>query len=119
MNTWILSFLCAVGAGILSAWGVGGGTLLLLFLTLFLKMEQQTAQGINLLFFLSTAAAALCFHQKNGRLNRAVLRSLLPWAIPSALLGALLAVLMDPAWLRRPLGVFFLFSAFSLYRSKK
>ena len=34
MTDWILPFLCAFGAGILSAWGVGGGTLLLLALTL-------------------------------------------------------------------------------------
>ena len=46
---WLLPFLCGLGAGILSAWGVGGGTLLLLVMTLFLGVDQATAQGINLL----------------------------------------------------------------------
>ena len=35
--------------GILSAWGIGGGTLLLLVMTLFLGVDQLSAQGINLL----------------------------------------------------------------------
>ena len=39
MTDWILPFLCGLGASILSAWGVGGGTLLLLVMTLFLDVE--------------------------------------------------------------------------------
>ena len=50
MTDWIIPFLCGLGASILSAWGVGGGTLLLLVMTLFLDVDQRTAQGINLLF---------------------------------------------------------------------
>ena len=49
--TWLLSFLCGLGAAIVSAWGVGGGTLLLLTMTLFLDVPSTEAQGINLLFF--------------------------------------------------------------------
>ena len=59
---WLLPLLCGLGTGILSAWGVGGGTLLLLIMTLFLGVDQRSAQGINLLFFLPTAASALYCH---------------------------------------------------------
>ena len=52
MTDWLLPFLCGLGAAVISAWGVGGGTLLLLVMTLFLGVDQRTAQGINLLFFL-------------------------------------------------------------------
>ena len=52
MTEWLLPFLCGLGASIISAWGVGGGTLLLLVMTLLLGVDQRTAQGINLLFFL-------------------------------------------------------------------
>ena len=55
MTDWIIPFLCGLGASVVSAWGVGGGTLLLLVMTLFLGVDQRTAQGINLLFFLPTA----------------------------------------------------------------
>ena len=50
MSAWLLAFACGLGAGIVSAWGVGGGTLLLVLLTLVLHVEQRTAQGINLPF---------------------------------------------------------------------
>ena len=59
VTEWLLPFLCGLGASIISAWGVGGGTLLLLVMTLFLGVDQRTAQGLNLLFFLPAAARAL------------------------------------------------------------
>ena len=55
MTDWLLPALAGFGTGILSAWGVGGGTLLLLLMTLFLGVDQTQAQGINLLYFLPTA----------------------------------------------------------------
>ena len=73
MTAWLLPLAVGVGTGILSAWGVGGGTLLLLVMTLFLGVEQSTAQGINLLYFLPTAGAGLLFHRKSGLLDRQVL----------------------------------------------
>lgn len=114
MTEWLLPFLCGLGAGIISAWGVGGGTLLLLVMTLFLGVEQRTAQGINLLFFLPTACSALFCHWKGGYLDRATLKAALPAAIPAALLGAWLAGVVDAALLRRPFGVYLLFSGVSL-----
>ena len=55
------------GAGILSAWGVGGGTLLLLVMTLILGVPQQQAAAVNLLYFLPTAAMGVIAHKRNGR----------------------------------------------------
>ena len=46
MTDWLIPFFYALGAGIISAWGVGGGTLLLLVMTLFLGVDQRTAQAI-------------------------------------------------------------------------
>ena len=70
--------------GILSAWGVGGGTLLLLLMTLFFGVAQADAMAINLLYFLPTAAMGLLYHRKNGLLDRAVLRSAVPWGTAAA-----------------------------------
>ena len=52
MAEWMIPFLAALGTGILSAWGVGGGTLLLVVMTLFLGVGHREAQAVNLLFFL-------------------------------------------------------------------
>ena len=57
-----MPLLAGVGCGVLSAWGVGGGTLLLLVMTLFFGVDQAAAQGVNLLYFLPTAAMGLIWH---------------------------------------------------------
>ena len=62
MMTWLLPLLLGLACGTVSAWGVGGGTLLLLVMTLLLRVDARTAQCVNLLFFLPTAASALYLH---------------------------------------------------------
>ena len=98
MKEAVLTFLCALAAGTLSAWGVGGGTLLLLALTLLLGVEQRQAQTLNLLFFLPAAGAALFFHSRHGELDAAaVRRTALPGALAALLgAGAAMVLLSDP-----------------------
>ena len=119
VTDWLIPFLCALGAGIISSWGVGGGTLLLLVMTLFLGIDQRTAQGINLLFFLPTAAGALLCHAKNGYLDKPTLKSAIPAAVLAATAGAWLATAIDVELLRRPFGIYLLFSGLSLIWPKK
>ena len=114
MRTWLLPMAFGFATGILSAWGVGGGTLLLLCMTLFLGVEQREAQAINLLFFLPTAGISLLFHAKNGYLDGPVWRrAALPGAA-AALLAALLSLRWDPRLLRIPFGLFLLYAGASL-----
>lgn len=108
MKAFFLPLLAGFGAGILSSWGVGGGTLLLLVMTLFLGVEQETARAVNLLYFLPTAALGLLEHRKNGLLDGAVIRPAVLWGLPAAALGAFLAARLDVSLLRRPFGVFLL-----------
>ena len=114
MTEWLIPLVCGLGAGILSAWGVGGGTLLLLIMTLLLGVEQRTAQAVNLLYFLPTAASALVCHAKSGCLDKPTLRSAIPWAVTAAVAGAWIATAVDPEMLRRPFGVYLLLSGVSL-----
>lgn len=116
---WLLPLLCGLGAGIISAWGVGGGTLLLLVMTLLLDVDQRTAQGINLLFFLPTAASALLCHAKNGYLDKPTLKSAVPVAVVCALLGAWVATAVDVELLRKPFGIYLLFAGVSLIWPRK
>ena len=113
MTDWLIPFLCGLGASVLSAWGVGGGTLLLV-MTLLLDVDQRTAQGINLLFFLPAAASALFVHRKNGYLDRPTLHAAIPPAAAAALLGAWISTAVDAQVLRRPFGVYLLLSGVSL-----
>ena len=119
VTDWLLPFLCGLGASILSAWGVGGGTLLLLVMTLFLDVDQRTAQGINLLFFLPTAVSALICHAKGGYLDKPTLKNAIPLAVAAALAGAWIATALDVELLRRPFGVYLLLSGVSLLWPQK
>ena len=53
--------------GFLTGLGVGGGSLLILWLTLVLEMSQTDARGINLLFFLPSAAISCYLRWSRGR----------------------------------------------------
>lgn len=73
LNSFWLPVLIGTAAGVLSGFGIGGGTLLLVYLTAFARMEQAQAQGINLLFFLPAALLSLPSHYKNGYIVKPVL----------------------------------------------
>ena len=117
----MIAVLAGLVCGVLSGLGVGGGTLLMVWMTAVMGLEQQTAQGINLLYFLPTAGCALLFHGKN-RLIR--LKTVIPAAIAGAVTaagGALLASVMDTGILRRLFGGFLLLVGIRelFYRDKK
>ena len=57
--------LAGVIGGIVAGMGMGGGTLTIPILTIFLKYQQLRAQGINLIAFLPMAVVALIIHIKN------------------------------------------------------
>ena len=115
----VLAFLCGLAAGTVSAWGVGGGTLLLLAMTLLLKVDHRTAQGINLLFFLPTAASALFCHYNGGYLHKPTLRAAIPPAVLLSLAGAWISTSLDVEVLRKPFGIYLLLSGILLLIPKK
>ena len=61
--------------GFLSGLGTGGGSLLILWLTMVLGMDPGTARCINLMFFIPSALIACAFRQKQGGMP---LKKLLP-----------------------------------------
>lgn len=77
----------AVGTvlGFLSGLGIGGGSLLILWLTMVLGMEQSIARGINLLFFLPAAAVAIVFRWKQGSVE---IKKVLPAMIAGCISAA-------------------------------
>lgn len=106
MTAWLLPLLVGTATGVLSACGVGGGTLLLVYLTAFAGVEQSLAQGINLLYFLPAAALALPSHVKNGYVDRSCLLPAIGAGLAAAVLGAFLATGLEEGLLRRLFGLF-------------
>lgn len=103
-----VSLLIGTALGFLSGLGVGGGSLLILWLTLVLGMDADTARGINLLFFIPSALVAGFFRWKQGAIP---LRKILP-AILAGCFGALLFSLighgLDTQRLKKLFGILLL-----------
>jgi hypothetical protein len=104
----LLYVLVGLASGIISGMGIGGGAILIPALTIFLDIEQQKAQNINLLYFLPTALIAIAVHKKNGNIEKKGLVPLILWGIPGAIAGALIAIKIDANYLRKGFAVFLL-----------
>lgn len=119
MTEALISAAAGLATGIVSAFGIGGGTLLLLVMTLFLGVESETARCINLLYFLPTALGSLYYHKKNGYLKKEVIRAAIPWGLVLAVAGATLAAWIDTGLLRRAFGLYLLWAGVSILWPKK
>ncbi len=118
MNVWI-GLLVGLATGILSGCGVGGGSLLILYLTAVEGMEQSAAGAINLLYFLCCAPAALISHIRHRRVSGQAVWWCSLLGVFTSVAGAFLAALLPSAWLRRAFGVLLLYVGFKELRCKK
>lgn len=66
---WYLFIIAGLLGGLIGGMGMGGGTLLIPILTLFLGISQHLAQGLNLLVFIPTGILAIIIHAKNKLLD--------------------------------------------------
>lgn len=112
-----------VGAllGFLAGLGVGGGSLLMLWLTLVLGMSHDIARGINLLFFIPTAAISCLFRKQQGTLQ---LKQLLPAilaAMAAAAAGNMVASFVTLTLIKKAFGILLIFAGLRelFYRPRK
>ena len=84
MKTFLLPLLAGAAAGLLTGAGVGGGTALLLWLTGPGGFSQPQAQGINLLYYLACAPAALVQHKRSGLFRWDAARPAILAGLPAA-----------------------------------
>lgn len=116
----MLAFLVGAATGVLSGFGVGGGTLLLIYMTTVAGLPQTMAQGINLLYFLPTAALALPAHVKNGFIEKKLLLPSVLSGLIGTALAAYAATAMDVTLLHRIFGFFLILVGISeLFRKPK
>lgn len=61
----VWSIVAGIIGGIVAGMGMGGGSLIIPILTIFLNFSQIDAQGINLVAFLPMSLVAIFIHAKN------------------------------------------------------
>ena len=93
-------------AGIFGGLGMGGGTLLIPLLTIFLSLDQKLCQGINLVSFLVMALFSLIIHFINGYISMKGTSYIILSGIIFSIIGALLAGYLPSKILRIAFGVF-------------
>ena len=101
----ILFAIAGLLAGMIGAMGIGGGGILIIFLTLFGGITQIGAQGINLLFFIPVAVFSVWIYVKKGVIDKRVCWFTALFGIAGAVLGAYLSTILGGDMLRKIFGL--------------
>lgn len=122
----MLQILTGLISGIVSGLGMGGGTILILILTLFANVEQHVAQATNLIFFIPTAITSIIINVKNKQIDFKTAKDIIIYGIVGAIVGSLIAVNLPNQKLKKFFGIFLLIIAifqvyeiYTLYIKKK
>ncbi len=117
----IFAFPVAAILGFLAGLGVGGGSLLMLWLTLVVEMPYETARTINLLFFLPSAIIATCFRQSQGSLPLKKLQKPILAGVVFAAALSIVGRYLDTTLLKKLFGGLLLFTGLRelFYRPRK
>ena len=107
-------------SGIISGMGIGGGTILIPSLVIFNSIQQQHAQGVNLIVFLPVAVIALITHKKKGNIDFSFAKLIIVGGLVGAVIGSFIAIKIEANLLRKIFGFFLLFiGTLEFFKKKK
>ena len=117
MNIFVIiaSFL----AGALSGMGLGGGGILLVFLTAFSSIGQLTAQGINLIFFLPTGLVAVIVYAIKKQIEWKIVLKMWLYGVIGAFGGYFIARAIETQYLSKIFAVFLIIFGIIILFSKE
>ena len=88
-------------SGTVSGTGMGGGTILILVLSIFLGVEQHIAQATNLVFFVPTSISAIIVSIKSKLIDWKIGTILAISGVIGAIIGANISAKMEVRNLKR------------------
>lgn len=106
LNSGWISAVAGALCGVISGFGIGGGSALMVWMTAVAALDQHTAQGINLLYFIPTSAGALIFHIKNKMICRRAVIPAVAFGCVTAIGAAWIASMIDVSVLKKLFGGF-------------
>lgn len=117
----IISVVVAAVLGVLTGLGTGGGSLLILWLTMVVHMEPAMARGINLLFFLPSALLATLLRIRSGTIPFRKLLLPIASGCAAALVFSLLGQKINTGQLKKLFGVLLIYIGLRelFYRPRK
>ena len=112
----IASFL----AGIFGAMGLGGGSVLIIYLTVFIGVEQLAAQGTNLIFFLQAAVVALFIYSKKGIIKWQKIFPVMVFGVAGTLIASFFVGMINGDIIKKIFGVFIVgYGLFEIFGKRK
>ena len=95
---------------------MGGGTILILLLSIFLDLDQHIAQATNLVFFIPTAISAIIIGIKNKNIQWKLAMPIVIAGMIGAGISSSISIHMNVQLLRKLFGVFLLvIASFEIY----
>lgn len=85
------ALLAGLLSGIIGAMGLGGGAVLIIYLSVFTDMPQLEAQGINLIFFIPIAIAAVTVYAFKKQIEWRITLKIAAWGLLGVFGGMYLA----------------------------
>lgn len=123
LTYFLLSAFAAAFLGFFSGLGVGGGNLMVLWLTNIMHFPTATVRGINLVFFLAAAASAALFRFRKINIPFSKLLIAAAFGCISALIVSASSVNLETTILRKCFGILLLFCGirelFVFYKSSR
>ena len=107
----MLEIFIGIIAGIVGGLGMGGGTILILLLSIFFDFKQNILQSTNIIFFIPTSIASLIVAMKNKNIDFKIAIQISFWGMIGAFIGAKISVYMNVYKLRKCFGIFLLIIA--------
>lgn len=98
-------------SGFISSLGLGGGTILILFLEIFKDVSQHIMQGTNLIFFILSSMVASYINLKNKHIDFESSKWMIFSGIIGAMIGSFFALKLDKNILKKSFGVFLIIIA--------
>lgn len=104
----MIGILFGVIAGIITGLGMGGGTILILLLSLFMQFDQHIAQATNLVFFIPTSLAAILINLKEKNIDMKIALNVTIFGIIGAIVGAIISSKIPSNSLKKYFAIFIL-----------
>lgn len=102
--SYLITSLAGIIAGALGAMGLGGGGVLIIYLTIFASVEQSMAQGINLIFFIPIAIIAICVYCKKKLISVKLAIICSAFGVAGAIIGSMITNYVSNDILRKIFG---------------
>lgn len=119
----MLEILTGIISGTVSGTGMGGGTILILILSVFMGIDQHIAQATNLIFFVPTSITAIITTMKEKLIDWKTGITVALSGVVGVIFGAKISVNMDVNVLKKCFGIFLIlitiYEIYSLIKTYK